>query len=96
MDRKGSYSAGDAGRKRADAGRGGLGDAMEIMIWIGAALALAGVAGLVWCGRLAMQARHMADEAARAAMQRVVTLNLAAMGLSVLGLMLVVAGLFLR
>ncbi len=70
---------------------------MEWMIWIGAALTLAGVAGLGWCIRLAVRAkaRGLDDAAMRAALQRVVTLNLAALGVSALGLMLVVVGVLL-
>lgn len=70
---------------------------MQALIWIGAALALAGVAGLVWCILLALRARRsgMEDEAMRAALQRVVVLNLAALGVSALGLMCVVAGIIL-
>ncbi len=71
---------------------------MEALIWIGAALTLAGVVGLGWCIRMAVKARSagLADDAMRAALQRVVTLNMAALGVSALGLMAVVAGILLR
>ena len=68
---------------------------MTAVIWGGALVALLGVAGLGWCVRLSMQARRAAPEAARAIMQRVVTLNLASMGVAVLGLICVVIGLLL-
>ena len=70
---------------------------MEALVWIGAALALAGVAGLVWCILLALRARRsgMEDAAMRAALQRVVVLNMAALAISALGLMCVVAGIIL-
>ncbi|MDG1279970.1 MAG: hypothetical protein P8O10_01570 [Pseudorhodobacter sp.] len=70
---------------------------MEILIWIGAGVSLLGVAGLVWCILLAMRARKsgMEDEAMRAELQRVVVLNMAALGVSALGLMMVVAGILL-
>lgn len=70
---------------------------MDWLIWIGAALALAGVAGLGWCIRLAVQARKagLEDAAMRARMQRIVALNMAALGVSALGLMSVVAGIVL-
>lgn len=70
---------------------------MDWLIWIGAAISLAGVAGLVWCIVLAMQARKagLAEEAMRARLQRVVTLNMAALGISALGLMCVVVGILL-
>ena len=68
---------------------------MQALIWIGAALTLAGVAGLVWCILLALRARRSGteDEAMRAALQRVVVLNLAALGVS--ALICVVAGIIL-
>jgi len=70
---------------------------VEILIWIGAGVSLLGVAGLVWCILLAMRARKsgMEDEAMRAELQRVVVLNMAALGVSALGLMMVVAGILL-
>jgi len=70
---------------------------MEALIWIGAALALAGVAGLIWCIVLALRARRsgLADDAMRAELQRVVVLNMTALGVSALGLMCVVAGIIL-
>ena len=70
---------------------------MAVMIWSGAALTLVGVAGLVWCVLLALRARKsgLEDAAMRAALQRVVALNLGALALSGLGLMLVVVGVIL-
>lgn len=70
---------------------------MEVLIWIGTALALAGVAGLVACILMALRARRsgLPDDAMRAALRRVVTLNLASLGLSAFGLMFVVAGIML-
>ena len=70
---------------------------MAMVIWIGAALTLAGVAGLVWCIVLALKAKRsgLADAAMKAALQRVVALNLGALALSGLGLMLVVVGVIL-
>lgn len=69
---------------------------MAALIWVGAVVALLGVAGLAWCVRLSMQAKRADPDAARAIMQRVVTLNLAAMGVAIAGLICVVAGLVLR
>ncbi|MGQ0564553.1 MAG: hypothetical protein ACT4OK_05715 [Gemmobacter sp.] len=70
---------------------------MTALVWIGAALALAGVAGLVWCILLALRARRsgLDDDTMRSALQRVVVLNMAALGVSALGLMCVVAGIIL-
>jgi uncharacterized iron-regulated membrane protein len=70
---------------------------MEILIWIGAALSLIGVGMLIWCIRLAMGARKaQIDEAARRTrLQRVLAINMAALGVSALGLMMVVVGILL-
>jgi hypothetical protein len=70
---------------------------MQALIWGGAALTLSGVALLGWCVRLAAQARRIADEqAARAALARVIAWNMAALGLAGIGLMAVILGLVLR
>ena len=70
---------------------------MSYLVWIGTAVTLAGVAGLVASILRVRQARREApdDAALRAALQRVLPLNLGAFLLSVLGLMLVVMGLVL-
>ncbi|SMO66837.1 hypothetical protein [Paracoccus laeviglucosivorans] len=67
------------------------------IIWGGAALTLAGVAGLVWCIVTASRAkaRKLDDDAMRAVMRKVVTVNMAALGASVFGLMFVVLGIML-
>ncbi len=70
---------------------------MQALIWGGAALTLVGVALLGWCARMAGQARRIADEAAaRAALNRVIAWNMAALGVAGIGLMAVVVGLILR
>ena len=60
-------------------------------------LTLVGVAGLLWCVRLVMaERRKNLDEAAmRAALQRVVVWNMAALAVSGVGLMMVVVGVIL-
>jgi len=71
---------------------------MDWLIWIGAALSLAGVALLLWCivRALGVRKRAAGDEAAqRSRLQRLVALNFAALGLSAFGLMLVVMGIVL-
>lgn len=70
---------------------------MDWLIWIGTGLSLAGVGGLVWCIILTLQARRagLPDDALRARLQQVVTYNLAALGVSALGLMVVVTGILL-
>ena len=71
---------------------------MEILIWIGAAISLLGVFGLLYCVLAALKLRKSGtDEAqARLGMQRVVVINMAALGISALGLMTVVLGIFLK
>jgi hypothetical protein len=70
---------------------------MQALIWTGAALTLLGVGGLIYCVLRALKARRagLPDDALRAELQRVVLINLGALGVSILGLMLVVLGIFL-
>jgi len=70
---------------------------MEILIWLGAALSLGGLVGLVWCIVTVWKARRagQSDTDLRATIQRVVPLNTGALFLSVLGLMMVVVGIML-
>jgi uncharacterized membrane protein len=73
------------------------GTTVQALIWTGAALSLGGIAGLIYCVLRAMRARRagLEDAAMRAELQRVVVVNMAALGVSALGLMLVVAGIVL-
>lgn len=68
---------------------------MGWLIGIGTCLSLAGVGGLFWCIALAMKARRagLDDAAMRDRLQQVVIYNMAALGISALGLILVVAGI---
>lgn len=70
---------------------------MQALVWAGVAVTLAGLAGLIWCIVLARRAKREggSDAEMRAKLQRVVLINLGAMGLSALGLALVVFGLVL-
>lgn len=70
---------------------------MQVLIWAGAAIALAGVAGLVWCILAVIRARRegLDDAALRARLERMVALNLAALLVAAIGLMMVVAGILL-
>lgn len=70
---------------------------MQALIWIGAFVSLAGIAGLGYCVFRAMKARRagLSDDAMRAELQRVVVINMAALGVSALGLMMVVMGILL-
>jgi len=71
---------------------------MEALIWIGAAVTMAGLAGLIWCIVSVAKAKRagLADDALRRRLQNVVALNLGALGLSTIGLMMVILGIFLR
>ena len=70
---------------------------MAAMVWIGAAMAVAGLGGLVWCIAVAAGARRARLEGAamEARLRRLVAVNLGALAVSALGLMLVVAGVML-
>jgi hypothetical protein len=69
----------------------------DILVWAGAALSVAGLIGLFWCILHVIRARRKAldDEALRAVVQSVLPYNLGALFLSVIGLMLVMTGIFL-
>lgn len=69
----------------------------EMLVWAGAALSVAGLLGLIWCIVRVAKARrqNLQDEELRAAVQAVLPYNLGALLLSVLGLMLVMVGIFL-
>lgn len=71
---------------------------MEALIWIGAAITLAGLAGLVWCIATVAKAKRagLSEDALRQRLQKVVALNLGALGLSTIGLMMVIIGIFLK
>ena len=71
---------------------------MQNLIWIGAAVTLAGIAGLGWSMRLALRARTLDtdSDAARAALQTVLIWNMAGLGVAFIGLMAVVVGIILR
>jgi len=69
----------------------------DMMVWVGAALSVIGLAGLILSIVRVARARRTAtsDDALRAAIQKALPLNLGALLLSVLGLMLVILGVFL-
>lgn len=70
---------------------------MQALVWAGVAVTVLGLAGLIWCVVLALRAKRAggSEDQVRAKLQRVVLINLAAMGLSGMGLMLVVLGVIL-
>lgn len=69
---------------------------MGNLVWIGALVTLGGLLGLIWCIISVARARKagLPEEALKARLQRAVVLNLGAMFLSVIGLMIVVIGIF--
>lgn len=69
----------------------------DIMIWMGAGLSLLGLAGILWCILRVARAKRarLADEDLRAAIAAAMPINMAALFVSVIGLMLVVIGVML-
>ncbi|MEB8388682.1 hypothetical protein OO012_15755 [Rhodobacteraceae bacterium KMM 6894] len=70
---------------------------MDILIWAGAAVSIAGLLGLMWCIVRVWKARKsgLDNDAMRAVLKSVVPVNAGALFLSVIGLMMVVIGIFL-
>lgn len=70
---------------------------MHYVIWVGAAITVLGLLGLLYCIFLVMRARRagLGDDQMRAAMQGALIWNMAALALSGLGLMMVVLGVIL-
>lgn len=70
---------------------------MEWLVWVGAAVSVAGLGGLVWCIVIVARAKkqNLPDEEMRARLQKVVPLNMGALLLSAFGLMMVVTGIML-
>lgn len=70
---------------------------MEALIWVGAAVTLAGVGLLGGCIAAVARARRagLPDRELRARLQRVVLWNLVALIVSAVGLMMVVVGILL-
>ncbi|WP_281823720.1 hypothetical protein [Jannaschia rubra] len=70
---------------------------MAALIWIGAAMTVAGLLALGWCIFVALRARRQGLEGAamEARLRGLVAVNLGALALSAIGLMLVAAGVIL-
>ncbi len=71
---------------------------MELLVWMGAAITLAGFAGIVWSIVAVTRARRQGldDSALRTRLNSILPLNIGALFLSFLGLMLVVVGVILK
>lgn len=70
---------------------------MDVLIWIGAAISLAGLGGVIACIVITARARRagLTDAALRDKLKKVVALNLGALMVSAIGLMCVVVGIIL-
>ncbi|MCK0149193.1 hypothetical protein MWU54_04105 [Marivita sp. S6314] len=70
---------------------------MDILIWSGAAVSLLGLCGLVYSIVRVARVRKagLSDDELRAAVQAVMPINLGSLFVSVLGLMMVILGIFL-
>ena len=70
---------------------------MEWLVWAGAAVSLLGLAGLLYCVRVAMKAKKegLSGEEMHARLKGVVALNMGALFVSAIGLMVVVMGIML-
>ena len=71
---------------------------MAAVIWIGVAVTLLGVAGLIWCIRLSLRVAKPGQDAGagKAALQKVLAWNMASVCVAFVGLMIVVVGIILR
>ena len=69
----------------------------DVLIWSGAFLSLLGLVGLIWCIVYVARARRarLSEEELRARLKKALPLNLGSLFVSVLGLMLVILGIFL-
>lgn len=70
---------------------------MEILVWVGAIITLAGFAGIIWSMFAVWRAKKagLDDAGLRARLNRILPVNLAALALSMVGLMCVVVGVLL-
>ncbi len=70
---------------------------MEVLVWIGAALTLLGLVGVIWSVVLVVRARRsgLDDAGLRQRLGRAIPINVGAFMLSMLGLVLVVVGVVL-
>lgn len=70
---------------------------MDTLVWIGAALSVVGLIGLVYSILRVVRAKraNLSDDDLRAAVAKVMPINMGALAVSVLGLMLVIVGIFL-
>ena len=69
----------------------------DLLIWGGALLSLAGLVGLVWCIVFVARARRarLSEDELKAKLQRALPMNLGSLFVSVIGLVLIILGIFL-
>lgn len=69
----------------------------ELIVWAGAAISITGLMGLIWSIIRVARARRTVtdDDALRAEIQKALPINLGALFLSVIGLMMVMLGIYL-
>jgi hypothetical protein len=69
----------------------------DVVIWSGAAISVLGLIGLIWCILRVSRAKRakLNDDAMREVLRTALPLNLGALFLSVIGLMMVIVGIFL-
>ena len=70
---------------------------MEWLIWVGAAVSLFGLGGLLYCIKRVWSVRKagLSDDAVKDVLRQVVPVNTGALVISILGLILVVIGIAL-
>ena len=68
----------------------------QILIWGGAALAVAGMAIIIWLGLAVRAARNRGEEALRARMAQILPWNMGALAIATLGLLCIIIGIVLR
>ena len=70
---------------------------MEMLVWLGAAVTVIGMIGIIYSVILVTRARRsgLEDDALRARLNKILPINLGALFLSVIGLMMVVVGVLL-
>jgi hypothetical protein len=68
-----------------------------MIIWSGATISLLGLVGLIWCILKVSRAKraNLGDDAMRDVLKSALPLNLCALILSVIGLMMVIVGIFI-
>ncbi|UWR21067.1 hypothetical protein [Sulfitobacter sp. S190] len=71
--------------------------ALDALIWAGTAVSLLGLLGLIYCIIRVSRAKKagLNDEEMRDVLKKVVPLNMGALFCSVIGLMMVIVGIFL-